>query len=164
MPGRRSVHLIASFALLAAGCAGGADEAEREEYVARGNEICRALDREFRELGPRPAQGTRDAALWELRVQQLAQRAFGRLEALEAPDELRDERDAFVRATALNRRHVQRIRVVAAANARELEAGIADGPAQREFLDLTAEIERDAVRVQEQFRAIGWTACAELTD
>jgi hypothetical protein len=156
--------VIASFALLAAGCAGGDAGPDREEYVARGNEICRALDREFRQLGPPPAQGTPNSAVWELRVQQLAQRAYGRLEALEPPDELRDEREGFVRAIALNRRHIRRMRIVAEANERELDAGIADGPAQREFLDLTAEIERDSARVQEHFRAIGWNACAELSD
>ena len=155
--------MIASFALLAGGCGGGDEETEREDYVARGNEICRALDREFRELGTPPAQGTPDAALWELRVQQLAQRAYGRLEALDPPDELRDERQAVVEAIALNRRHVRRMRVVAEANTRELADGIADGPAQREFLDLSAELERDAARVEERFRAIGWNACAELS-
>src|SRR5919112_2564395 len=166
MHGRRSRTVaVATFALLAgAGCGGdSADGADRDAYVARGNEICRALDREFTELGAPPAPGTEEAAVWELRVQQLGQRAFGRLEALEPPEELEDERRALVAAIAANRRHIHRLRVVAVANAREIDQGIADGPAQREFLDLTAEIERDSTRVRERFRAVGWTDCAKLS-
>lgn len=166
MHGRRSrAVVVATFALLAApGCGGGGDDVDRDEYVARGNEICRALAREFRELGAPPATGTQEGALWELRVQQLGQRAYGRLQALEAPEELEEEREALVAAISANRRHIQRLRVVAAANAREIDQGIADGPAQREFLDLTAEIERDSTRVRERFRAVGWTDCAKLSN
>ena len=163
MSGRRTrIVVVASFALLAAGCADD-DGGDAAEFVTRGNEICRALDREFVELGPPPAQGTPEAGVWELRVQQLAQRAYGRLEALEPPEELRDEREGFVRAIALNRRHIRRLRAAAEANERELDAGISDGPAQREFLDLTAEIERDSARVAAAFRAVGWTDCAVLS-
>ena len=163
MPGRRSsVVVVASFALLAGAC-GGADEDEREEFVARGNDVCRQLDREFDELGPPPPQASPDAGVWELRVQQLAQRAYGRLEALDAPDDLAGERDALVAAIAANRRHIRRLRTVAEENRRELEAGVSDGPAQREFLNLSAEIEQDARRVQQHFRALGWTDCARLS-
>jgi peptidoglycan/xylan/chitin deacetylase (PgdA/CDA1 family) len=163
MPGRWSVTAaaIASLALLA-GCAGGDDGARRDEYVARGNEICRALAREFAELGVPPPPGTRRRALWELQAQQLAQRAYGRLEALEPPDELRAEHDRLTAAVRLNREHLRLLRNAAAANARELAEGVEDGPAQREFQDLTAAIERDAQIAGERMRALGWEDCALL--
>jgi hypothetical protein len=162
MPGRRSIVAIVSFALVAlAGCAG-ADEPDEDDFAAQGNEVCGALAREFRELGPAPAAGTDAAAVWELRVQQLAQRAFGRLEDLEPPEDLRADHTALREAVAENREHIRRLRTVAAANARELRDGVVDGPAQREFQDLSAQLEDDQREVNARLNALGWTSCALL--
>ena len=162
MAGRRSVVAIASFALVAlAGC-GGDEQTDRDEFATRGNEICRSLAEEFRELGAPPAAGTDAAAVWELRVQQLAQRAFGRLERLEPPPELREDHTALRDAVAANRRHIRRLRTVAVANARELREGVVDGPAQREFQDLSAAIDADQAAVNRHLNALGWTSCALL--
>jgi len=160
---RRFTIVVVAFALLAAACGGGGDDGDRERFAAQGNVVCRQLRQGFDRVGLQPRPGTRAAAVWELRVQQLAQRAYARLEALEPPDDLRDEHDALVEAVALNRRHVRRIRVLAAANAREIDSGISDGPAQRAFLDLSADIDRDQARVRRAFAALGWNQCAILT-
>ena len=158
---RPSVVTIVSFAGLAlAGCGG--DGADRDEFVARGNQVCAALAREFRELGPTPAAGTDAATLWDLRVQQLVQGAFARLERLEPPDELREDHAGLRDAVAVNRSHIRQLAAVAQENARELREGVVDGPAQREFQDLSAEIDADQQRVNRHLNALGWTSCALL--
>ena len=87
---------VFSFALVAlVGACGGTDGDSQEEFVREGNAICRRLMDDFENLGAPPALNTPARADWELRVQVLAQRAFTRLRRLEAPDDLRNERDAF---------------------------------------------------------------------
>ena len=164
MQGRRSRVLRAlSFALvaLAAAC-GGSDEDAREDFVRDGNAICQKLAGDFEKLGAPPALNTPARANWELRVQILAQRAFSRLRALEPPDELQGERDGFIQAVELNRRHIRRLRVVTRQLERELREGTTDGPAQQEFQDLTETIRVDQERTQERLRAVGWRDCAIL--
>jgi hypothetical protein len=164
MQGRRNrVRNVFSFALVAlVGACGGSDGDAPEEFVREGNAICQKLADDFEQLGAPPALNTPARADWELRVQVLAQRAFTRLRRLEAPKDLRDERDAFVSDVELNRRHIQRLRVVSAQLERELRDGTTDGPAQQEFQDLTETIRVDQERTQARLRAIGWRNCALL--
>jgi hypothetical protein len=164
MQGRRNrVRNVFSFALVALlGACGGSDGESREEFVREGNAICRKLADDFEKLGAPPALNTPARADWELRVQILAQRAFTRLRRLDAPDELDDDHDAFVSAIELNRRHIQRLRVVSEQLERELRDGTTDGPAQQAFQDLTETIRVDQERVRSQLSAIGWRNCALL--
>ena len=129
---RRRVRGAAFFALLALGGCAGDDSPDADEFVARGNTICIGLQKDFMKLGQPPPSGTARRAAWDFQVQALAQRAFARLEELEAPSELEAERDKLIAAVELNQQHIRRLRILADETTKELAAGVTDGPAQRE--------------------------------
>ena len=160
---RRRVRGAAFFALLALGGCAGDDSPDPDEFVARGNTICIGLQKDFMKLGQPPPSGTARRAAWDFQVQALAQRAFARLEELEAPSELEAERDKLIAAVELNQQHIRRLRILADETTKELAAGVTDGPAQREFQDLSAATDGDAAKVGALLRNIGWTECAVLT-
>jgi hypothetical protein len=158
------VQGAAFFALLAAlaGCAG-SDSSNGDDFVVRGNTICMGLSKDFAKLGQPPPVGTARRAAWDFQVQALAQRAFARLEELDPPSDLEDQRDKLIAAVELNQQHIRRLRKLADETSQELAAGITDGPSQRAFQDLSAKTDGDAVRVGGLLRSIGWTDCAMLT-
>jgi hypothetical protein len=157
------VRSAAFFALLALGGCSGDDSPDPEEFVARGNTICTGLSKDFMKLGTPPPAGTARRAAWDFQVQALAQRAFARLEELDAPNELEDDQDQIVAAVELNQQHIRRLRELADQTSQELAAGVTDGPAQRAYQDLSATTDGDAMRVGTLLRNIGWTECAVLT-
>jgi hypothetical protein len=164
MRGRRGrVRGAAFFALLALGGCGGDDSSDPDEFIARGNTICTGLSKDFAKLGQPPPAGTARRAAWDFQVQALAQRAFARLEELDPPSELEDDRDKIVAAVELNQQHIRRLRELADQTSEELAAGVTDGPAQRAYQDLSAKTDGDALRVGSLLRSIGWTECAMLT-
>ena len=91
---------LAAFACLAAlsGCGGDSDSLTRQELVQDANRICRAQAERFREIQAEPPHSAHDAVEQTDELISVSENALERFGDLDAPEELAEPLNAYLRA------------------------------------------------------------------
>jgi hypothetical protein len=142
---RKLVVPLALGGLLLAGCGG----LSKEELVAKANAICQKAESDFDKVKQPSSLSDPDAASKYFdQLVPIAEKQLTDLRALEPPDEIKADYDAFV---AANDKFVKQLKeLVAAAKAKDAQKGV----------QLASDLQTTAREATEKARAAGLTKCA----
>jgi hypothetical protein len=144
----RFVKLVVALALanlLLAGCGG----MSKEELVSKANAICQKAESDFDKVKqPSSLSDPAAASKYFDQLVPIAEKQLNDLRALEPPDEIKANYDAFV---AANDRFVKQLKeLVAAAKAKDAQKGV----------KLAGDLQTTAKEATEKAKSAGLTQCA----
>ena len=134
---------------LVAGCSGGSGRLSKEEYAQQADALCTKYDAELAKL---PSPTTLDAlAQMAVQAKAIAAEGAAKLRALQPPEELQKQADAWLALNDANVKDIESMRKAAAANDRV------------KVQEIARDASRNEAMADELARKLGLKACASST-